>query len=110
MFERIPVENACRTRARGRGPGHGTPERARCPPRRYTFPKNVTVNDERDFWSPVTPPERAVAPDLQKLVGAGADLWDSDEEFTRFVEGIRARRAESRAAEAAKDRQVGHTA
>jgi hypothetical protein len=41
----------------------------------------------------ITPKTEA---DLDRMFGAGADLWESDEEFEEFVEGIYARRAEGR--------------
>jgi hypothetical protein len=34
--------------------------------------------------------------DLDKIIGGGKDLWDSDEEFERFVAGIYERRRQSR--------------
>lgn len=32
---------------------------------------------------------------LERILGAGADLWSSDEEFEEFVRGIYERRRES---------------
>lgn len=33
---------------------------------------------------------------LEDILGKGADLWESDQDFERFVEGIYARRREDR--------------
>jgi len=40
--------------------------------------------------------EQGIEPGMQleKILGAGKDLWDSDEEFEEFVNGIYARRRE----------------
>jgi hypothetical protein len=41
--------------------------------------------------------EQGVKPTkLEDILGKGADLWESDQEFERFVEGIYARRREDR--------------
>jgi len=41
--------------------------------------------------------EQGVKPThLEDILGKGADLWESDREFERFVEGIYARRKEDR--------------
>jgi hypothetical protein len=36
-----------------------------------------------------------VPQDLSKLIGAGADLWDSDEELDEFLRGIDMRKKEN---------------
>ena len=48
--------------------------------------------------------EQGITPgtQLQKLLGAGKDLWQSDEEFEAFLNGIYARRREGLAREQAK--------
>jgi hypothetical protein len=41
--------------------------------------------------------EQGVKPTkLEDILGKGADLWESDQEYERFVEGIYARRREDR--------------
>ena len=41
----------------------------------------------------VPPPQR-----VEELLGAGRELWESDEEFETFLSGIAQRREESRSA------------
>ena len=54
------------------------------------------------FWNPETIEELAqrqgVKPveDLTTLIGSGKDLWESEEVFAGFVEGVRRRLSESR--------------
>ena len=54
------------------------------------------------FWRKCTVDELAaeqgiaVPQSLDEMIGAAADLWDDDEDFDRFVEGIQDRRPELR--------------
>jgi len=45
--------------------------------------RNQRTIDEIGREQGITSPQ-----DLQSLIGAGADLWDSDEEFARFVKEL----------------------
>lgn len=53
-----------------------------------------------DFWHKPTPEALAaeqgvrLPPDLNAVIGQGRDLWDSDEDFDAFLEGIYQRRAQ----------------
>ena len=55
------------------------------------------------FWQHKTIEEiakeqgKGLVTDLDKVIGQGKDLWDSDEEFERFVAGIYERRRQGRA-------------
>ncbi len=57
---------------------------------------------ENDFWRKRSGEELAAeqgikpADDLDVLIGQGSDLWESDEDFDAFLEGIYERRAQSR--------------
>jgi hypothetical protein len=58
-----------------------------------------------DFWKHKTieelAKEQGIGPvtDMDKIIGQGKDLWDSDEEFERFVADIYERRRQGRAPE-----------
>jgi hypothetical protein len=55
-----------------------------------------------DFWQHKTAEEiakeqgKGPVTDLDKIIGQGKDLWDSDEEFERFVADIYERRRQGR--------------
>lgn len=62
----------------------------------------MTSPSRDPFWSPESIEELAerqgvqAAQDLTALIGAGKDLWESDEELDEFLEGVKRRRTESR--------------
>ena len=76
------------------------------PSHRKPAPKRVTTGDTRGNLATgfsasrsieETAAEQGVKPTkLEDILGKGADLWESDKEFERFVEGIYDRRREDR--------------
>jgi len=62
-------------------------------------------DQENAFWHPKSieqlAQEQGVAPinDPASVFGHARDLWEDDQEFEAFVDGIEARRAETRRAE-----------
>ncbi len=81
-------------RSLGGDPDHGVEEA-----RNREF--DETGLDPDAFWQPKTAEELAAEQgidgpqDLDGLIGDGAELWDTDEEFDEFLRGIEARRRES---------------
>lgn len=66
----------------------------------YNIPAMTSTDLERNlFWRPRTiqdlAREQAVAPaQFEKLMGSGRELWDTNEEFEKFVADIQDRRHE----------------
>lgn len=62
----------------------------------------MPTKKQSEFWQPQTIEELAAEQgveqpqSIERLFGAGTDLWDSDEEFDKFLDWIENMRTENR--------------
>ena len=69
-------------------PVHGETDESPVPPGQFWRKRTV---DELAAEQGIAVPQS-----LDEMIGAAADLWDDDEDFDRFVQGIQDRRPELR--------------
>jgi len=78
----------------------GQPSNLKPPSKRLTAGgtggKSATVFSGRRSIEELAAEQGVKPTTLEDILGKGADLWESDQEFERFVEGIYARRREDR--------------